>query len=195
MIGCSWFASLVVPSSRLLTAAAPRILQSLASTFPDVRSDGIGVRGLTCVMSVRGRPALISRVSPQWDGTVAVHILEDDTGILDALKLVLEMTGERAVLHRSAESFFEAPPPAPGDLVVVDVALPGIGGVEVIRWLRRLTSAPRIVAISGQSDRYLARAFRHEPAPLVLRKPLDEAALTLLVQGIRAEQGDGPAAL
>lgn len=123
---------------------------------------------------------------------MAVHILEDDTGILDALKLVLEMTGELAVLHRSAESFFEASPPAAGDLVVVDVALPGIGGMEVIRWLRRLESAPRIIAISGQSDRYLARIFRTEPAPLVLRKPLDEAALALLVQGIRADQEGGP---
>jgi len=122
---------------------------------------------------------------------VAIHILEDDTGILDALRLVLEMTGDRAVLHRSAESFFEAPPPAAGDLVVVDVALPGIGGVEVIRWLRRLESAPRIVAISGQSDRYLARAFRNEPAPLVLRKPLDEVALALLVDA-RTGDGGGP---
>lgn len=112
---------------------------------------------------------------------MAVHILEDDTGVLDALRLLLELTGELAVLHRSAESFFEAPPPAAGDLVIVDVALPGIGGVEVIRWLRRLENAPRIVAISGQSEPYLARAFRNEPAPVILRKPLDGAALAALL--------------
>lgn len=121
---------------------------------------------------------------------MAVHILEDDTGVLDALRLLLELTGEKAVLHRSAESFFEAAPPAAGDLVIVDVALPGIGGVEVIRWLRRLESAPRIVAISGQSEPYLARAFRNEPAPMMLRKPLDGAALAALLDD-RLPRGGG----
>lgn len=122
---------------------------------------------------------------------MAVHILEDDTSVLDAMRLLLEMTGERVLLHRSAESFFEAPPPAAGDLVIVDVALPGIGGVEVIRWLRRLESAPRIVAISGQSEPYLVRAFRNEPAPFILRKPLDGAALADLLAG-RPPRENGP---
>ncbi len=123
---------------------------------------------------------------------MAVHILEDDTSVLDAMRVLLELTGERAVLHRSAESFFEAPPPAAGDLVIVDVALPGIGGVEVIRWLRRLENAPRIVAISGQSEPYLARAFRNEPAPLMLRKPLDGAALAAILDD-RPPPKPGPA--
>lgn len=111
---------------------------------------------------------------------MTVHILEDDTSVLDALRMLLELNGEQAAAHRTAESFFEAPPPASDDLVIVDVALPGIGGVEVIRWVRRLQDPPRVVAISGQSESYLARAFRHEPRPPIFRKPLDESSLAAL---------------
>lgn len=121
---------------------------------------------------------------------MTIHILEDDTSVLDALSLLLEMNGERAVLHRSAESFFEATPPGRDDLVIVDIGLPGIGGAEVIRWVRRLQNPPRVVAISGQSDSYLTRAFRHEPRPLVLRKPLDDQALAALVADARLGRED-----
>ncbi|MDQ0315304.1 response regulator [Amorphus orientalis] len=113
---------------------------------------------------------------------MTIHILEDDTSVLDALRVLVELDGVRPAVHRSAESFFRSPPPDRDDLVIVDVELPGIGGVAVIRWLRRLQAPPRIVAISAQSEHYLSRVFKREPMPLMLQKPLREDALAAVFE-------------
>jgi len=107
-----------------------------------------------------------------------VHVVEDDLGVCDALRLLLEQMGHSVVAHADAESFFETGPPGPDDVVVVDLALPGIAGIEIVRWVSRLDGPPHIVVISGLSQSRIDELLRDVVAPVVLlRKPLSEAAL------------------
>lgn len=114
--------------------------------------------------------------------TVAVHILEDDPGVCDSLKLLLQQLGHRVNTYPDAETFFETPPPGPEDVVIVDLGLPGISGAHVIDWIAALKQAPRVIAISGQTqhqiDKQLAGVTH---APILLRKPLTEAKLAELL--------------
>ncbi len=79
-----------------------------------------------------------------------VYIVEDDWGVRDALVELVSGLGYSVEAYGEAESFIKAGLPGSGDLVLVDLALPGVRGEELLQQLRRLASPPRMVAISGQ---------------------------------------------
>lgn len=134
---------------------------------------------------------------PAASGTHAgyVHVLEDDPGVADSLRFVLQAHGLDVVLHPDAESFFEAQPPGSDDAVIVDLGLPGIGGAQVIRWLARLAPQPRFVAITGQTQKAIDGDLVDMPPVKLLRKPLTAEALAALlevVEGPAASEGNQP---
>jgi DNA-binding response OmpR family regulator len=108
---------------------------------------------------------------------VTVFIVEDDTGVSDSLKLVVEQMGYDAVALESAEHLIEHGTPGGGDTVIVDLGLPGISGNALIRWVQRLADPPRVVAITGQPQNMI-RAMTHGLAlDSLLRKPLSSEAI------------------
>lgn len=111
----------------------------------------------------------------------SVHILEDDPGVSDSLRFLLQALGHDVVLHPDAESFFEGPPPSAEDVVIVDLGLPGIGGAQVIRWLDRLAPRPRVIAITGQAQKVIEDELRDLPLVRLLRKPLSGDMLVALL--------------
>lgn len=109
---------------------------------------------------------------------MAIHVLEDDPGVSDSLALLLGHMGFEVICYHDAEHFFRSAPPTSTDLVLVDLALPGISGAEVIRWLQRLKDPPRVVAMSGQSQAVIDAELRGIGATQVMRKPLNQAAIS-----------------
>lgn len=117
-------------------------------------------------------------VPGRWgEAQVTVHIVEDDPGVGDALALLLQQIGHEVVVHPDAESLFEDPPPAAQDTVIVDLGLPGVSGVQVIRWLSRLKASPKIIAISGQPRKAIEKMLGDDQPAILLRKPLTEEAI------------------
>ena len=108
---------------------------------------------------------------------MTIHILEGDPGVNDSLVVLLESLGHRALSHRDGGAFFRCDPPAPEDTVIVDLALPGISGVAVIKWLQRLADPPRIIVIAGAPQAAIEAQLRGLPLAPVLRKPLRESDL------------------
>jgi FixJ family two-component response regulator len=104
--------------------------------------------------------------------SMLIHIVEDDTAVCDSLSLLLSESGCDVVAHFDAESFFAAVPPSADDMVFVDLLLPGISGATVVRWLQSLKQPPRIVVMSGQSQRIIDHELNGLEPPRVLRKPL-----------------------
>jgi FixJ family two-component response regulator len=113
--------------------------------------------------------------------TVTIHIVEDDPGVGDSLALLLGEIGHQVEVYPDAESFFEHVPPGPQDTVIVDLGLPGVSGVQLIRWVVRLSTPPRVIAITGQSRRAITELFGDDLQPVLLRKPLTEEALVALL--------------
>ncbi len=108
---------------------------------------------------------------------LTVHILEDDSAVRDALTIFVEQLGHPARCYADAESFFAAGVPRGSDTIIVDIGLPGIDGSRVISWINALADAPRVLAISGQSQT-MNRDFTDVlPATELLRKPLSAAEL------------------
>lgn len=108
---------------------------------------------------------------------MVVHIVEDDPGVGDSLALLLSEIGHEPRVYPDAESFFECHPPKPQDTVIVDLGLPGVSGMQVIRWLTGLRVPPKIIAITGQPSRCIARVLEGQIPAILLRKPLTEESL------------------
>ena len=113
--------------------------------------------------------------------TGTVHIVEDDPGVSDSLRFLLQALGHDVVSHPDAESFFECSPPGGNDVVIVDLGLPGIGGAHIIRWLQQLTTRPRIIAITGQAQKVIEDELRDLPMVQLLRKPLSGDLLVAIL--------------
>ena len=86
--------------------------------------------------------------------TVHYHLLvvDDDPAIRKMLTLLLESAGyavQTATDGSDALSVIEAGQP---DLLLVDLQMPGMGGLELLRRLSDLTVVPPSIVISGQLD-------------------------------------------
>lgn len=106
-----------------------------------------------------------------------IHIVEDDYGVRDALIELVSALGFAARAYADGESFLRAGPPAPSDIVFVDLGLPGLSGGDVIRWLSSQARAPRVIAISGKSRADIDAMLRDLPSTPLLRKPLEADAI------------------
>jgi CheY-like chemotaxis protein len=113
-----------------------------------------------------------------------IHIVEDDWGVRDALVELVRELGHPVLAFGDGESFLQTVTPAPEDLVFVDLGLPGMSGVDVVKRLKLLPAPPRVVAISGQPRLQIERSLRDlrgDPGLRLLRKPLAPEAITALL--------------
>ncbi len=137
-------------------------------------------------MMIHARPPRVFR-----SRTIAV--LDDDGDLRDELCETLQGLGHTAIGLKGPEEIGGAH----AHVLVLDLAMPKVDGVDVLNGLARSPDAPSIVLISGHGEAVLGAAGRAaESAGLtvlgVLAKPLDIDALVALLD--REERKAGPAA-
>jgi DNA-binding response OmpR family regulator len=114
-----------------------------------------------------------------------IVIVEDNESVARAFAMGLEMSGHLVrVAHDEADMRKELDMRFP-DLLLLDIGLPGIDGVEILRELRQdpLTAGLRVAIISNYTDRNLVhRALRLEAIDFI-----EKASITpsLLVDQVR----------
>jgi len=121
-----------------------------------------------------------------------ILVIEDDQMLRRALRIALEKlayeVGE-ANDGREALGLFRA---RPFDLVVTDIIMPEMEGMETIRALRLLSPKLHIIAISGggrgSPDNYLHLA-KHFGASKVFAKPFEITDLCTTVAEMLGENG------
>ncbi|MCX2723615.1 response regulator [Roseibium salinum] len=107
-----------------------------------------------------------------------IHIIEDDEAVADALAVALEGLEHRPVTYPDGETFLARAELASEDWVIIDLGLPGISGVDVIRKIRHLPDPPRILAITGKPQARLLTHLKALPGLKILRKPLSIEMIT-----------------
>jgi CheY-like chemotaxis protein len=102
-----------------------------------------------------------------------VLVVDDDDAVRAVLRRRLEHSG-MSVCEASggaiAEEIFAERPDA-FDLVVLDLTMPGRGGEEVLRTLRRLRPSIPVVLISGYSTDSIATSLAADRRLCFVRKP------------------------
>ncbi|HEY3810821.1 MAG TPA: response regulator [Acidimicrobiales bacterium] len=113
-----------------------------------------------------------------------ILVVEDDPAIARILCLLLQRSG-RAVLQaadgRGGMALFDDQQP---DLVVLDLALPGVDGWGVLRYIRAASAIPVVVVTS---DVRSADRSRAEGADAFVTKPFDNQALVEQVDVLLAK--------
>ena len=94
----------------------------------------------------------------------------------DGYDVVAAATGEEAVELCSTERF---------DIVLMDVRMPGIDGVEAFRQIRRHQEAVRVIMMSAFSLEDLKQAALDEGAIAFLSKPLDVQKTIRLIDEVK----------
>ncbi len=111
-------------------------------------------------------------------GEHVVHVVEDDLAMRDALLLLLESAGLPARGYGNAEDFLEKEQRYhQGACLLVDVRLPGMDGLALLRHLFSRGAEPKIVVITGHGDIALAVAALKAGAMDFVTKPFNPAEL------------------
>lgn len=103
-----------------------------------------------------------------------VYYVEDDASIRSAVLYALQSTGFEAQGFEDGESFFETLAQARPDVVLLDIMLPGIDGLEVLKRLRadqKTADIPvilitakgaefeKVIGLDSGADDYVAKPF------------------------------------
>lgn len=116
----------------------------------------------------------------------AILIVDDEPDVAESIQAVLEHSGFEVVVANSAAAGLEAVETQEFAVVVTDIIMPKVNGLELIRNLRRNHPGLQVIAISGggsfgplshKPDAISTHAFiaaaRDAGAVVVLTKPFD----------------------
>jgi two-component system, OmpR family, response regulator ResD len=127
-------------------------------------------------------------------GAVRVLVVDDDATVADVVRTYLARAGLDVDLAADGVSALAAAARTPPDLVVLDLMLPGLSGLEVCTRLRGARPEVPIVmltALGEESDRI---AGLEHGADDYLVKPFSPRELVLRVQSVLRRSGAVPAA-
>jgi DNA-binding response OmpR family regulator len=116
---------------------------------------------------------------------VATHILtiEDDERIRLSVRMALEDEGWVVSEAASGEEAVASFAQTPADVVLLDLMLPGMDGLEVCRTLRRLSDVP-IVMVTARTDTHDVVAGLEAGADDYLTKPFQPKELSARIRAL-----------
>ena len=106
-----------------------------------------------------------------------VHIVDDDAAVRTALARLLQSHDCEVECFDSAESFLAAHDADDAGCIVLDVSMPGLGGLGLQRKLLDDGDAMPIIFLTGSADVPLCATAMRNGAVDFLTKPLDGAEL------------------
>jgi DNA-binding response OmpR family regulator len=118
------------------------------------------------------------------DGAMAtVLVVDDEPDVRDVVRRYLERDGYRALEAADGEHAREILEREPASLVVLDVMLPGLGGLDLCRWIRATSETPVILltALGEETDRIAGLELGADD---YVTKPFSPRELTVRVRNV-----------
>ena len=112
----------------------------------------------------------------------SILIVDDEPGIRQSLKGALEDEGYQATAAESGETCLELLKKRPFDLVLLDIWLPGMDGLETLEKIKQSEDAPEVIMISGHGTIETAVRATKLGAFDFLEKPLSLERTLILVK-------------
>ena len=118
-----------------------------------------------------------------------ILIVDDDQGVLEVLSRLVQSGGystRTALDGRTALRMVRRSPP---DLVVLDMVMPGVGGLGFLNEIRSVCPGLPVIMITGVLDERSARISMKLGAVDFLTKPLDMQGLLFSIKAALAARG------
>lgn len=124
-----------------------------------------------------------------------VFIVDDDASVRDSLALLLSLHGHPTAVFACAEDFLGALAPQWRGVVIADIRMPGMSGLQMQEALAVHPSRLPVVIVTGHGDLAAARhAFKLNAIDFI-EKPFDHAQLLAAIARAIAELPTEPASL
>ncbi len=127
-------------------------------------------------------PSSPQSIAPASTEGETILVVDDEAMVRDLLVRFLNLRGYRAQGAQDGSEALRMIAQAPPDLVLLDLIMPGMNGVEVLRALREREYQGGIIVLTGsQSEELLDKAWAMGPQE-VLGKPIDLERLLTAIQ-------------
>lgn len=111
-----------------------------------------------------------------------VLVADDEPGIRKLLAIRLQRMGYEVQIVANGEQALAEIQKAAPDLLFVDVSMPGVGGLEVLRWVRQQSLDVAVIMMTAfGSEQVVMEAMRYG-ANEYLRKPFEAAEFHTIVE-------------
>jgi len=103
-----------------------------------------------------------------------VVVVDDEPGVADTIVAILEKSGFCAIASYRAETALELVTVVPPDLMIIDIGLPGINGLELAMIIEKEYPNCRVLLLTADPDteEMVAKARRQGHEFPVLMKPM-----------------------
>jgi FixJ family two-component response regulator len=109
---------------------------------------------------------------PQPNGTV--FVVDDDVSVRESLDVLIRCAGFEAEVFASAQEFLARPKPDRTSCLILDVELPGLGGLELQSRMAEVDKDVPIIFITGHGDIPMSVRAMKAGAIEFLTKPFAE---------------------
>ncbi len=117
-----------------------------------------------------------------WDHPPKIHIVEHDAVSMAAIEAFLRRQGFTIQCFRDGESFMKAAAEETPDIVLLNIHLPGIGGIETITRFKKLQLDSSVIFLSDENTAdTCAQAARFGTYDIIL-KPFQKTCLTTAIR-------------
>lgn len=111
------------------------------------------------------------------DTPLLVAVVDDDESVRESLPDLLREFGFAVQAYTSAETFLASGNAAQTDCLILDIAMPGMSGLDLQRTLQQRGYAIPIIFITAHDDVICRPKLIRQGAVDCLPKPFSEAAL------------------
>ena len=93
---------------------------------------------------------------------IRVVLVDDELVVLEGLKPLIECDDRMRVVGavRSGEEALALVDSVECDIVVTDLSMPGMGGIEATRQLKGQSPAPKVLVLTGYGESHLTKAIK-----------------------------------
>ena len=122
-------------------------------------------------------PETLGRPQVEKAPAHVVHVVDDDDAVRRSLALLLVSFGYGTETYASAEAFLAAVGRARAGCVIVDIRMPGMGGLELQEELHRRGCTMPVIVVTGHGDVGLAVRAMKAGAIDFVEKPYSDDEL------------------
>ena len=136
------------------------------------------LRGGTVVVADDRKPAL----PPRRTASRKVLVVDDEAEVRSTMQEILRGSGYDVRVAADGPSALDAITADPPDVVLLDVQMPGLDGIDVLTAIRRIDLHIKVIMITGVTRQQVANEAFEQGVFDYIGKPVDPAYLELSIE-------------